>query len=145
MSIAKALIIGNLTQDPELHQLPSGDFKASGSVAVNRKFKKQDGTPGESSTFIDFEIWGTRAKPFAEYHNKGDRCFLEGEIRMDRWEDKSTGARRSKLLVAVLNWEFVKGDLAQASGTESGEFHVEPSPAAKASGYDGFGPDDSPF
>lgn len=117
MSFASTTLLGNLTSDPELFELPSGDRKVSGSVAINRKYKKKDGDEVEEVSFIDFTIWGTRGEAFAKHHRKGDRVFLDGALKQERWSTDD-GQKRSKLVVNVFNWEFVKSDRQMMAGDE---------------------------
>lgn len=109
-SFNKVILMGNLTRDPELRF--TGDKMAicKFGVAVNRRFKDSaTGEWKEQPTFVDVTIFGARAEPFARYHSKGKPCFLEGELRLDTWEDKNGGGKRSKLYVVANQWEFVGG------------------------------------
>ena len=118
----KVFLMGNLTRDIETRALPS----SSGSVAniglvVNRKFKKQDGTFGEETTFIDCEAWGRTAETMAQYLEKGRPVFIEGRLKLDTWQDKQ-GQNRSKLKVVVDSFQFIdsKGGATTASSGKSG-------------------------
>ena len=86
-------------------------------LAVNRRFKdSQSGEWKEEPTFVDVTIFGTRAEPFARYHTKGKPAFIEGTLRLDTWEDKNGGGKRSKLYVVADTWEFVGGGRAEGAG-----------------------------
>ena len=108
-SFNKVILMGNLTRDPEMRFTPSGSGVCHFGVAVNRKFKSAEGDWREETTFVDVSMWGKRGEAFAKYHSKGKTCFLEGELRLDQWEDKNGGGKRSKLYVGAQNWEFVDG------------------------------------
>jgi single-strand DNA-binding protein len=119
-SFNKVILMGNLTRDPELRF--TGDKMAicKFGVAVNRRFKDSaTGEWKEQPTFVDVTIFGARAEPFARYHSKGKPCFLEGELRLDTWEDKNGGGKRSKLYVVANQWEFVGGGRGEGEGGRS--------------------------
>lgn len=114
-SFNKVILMGNLTRDPELRYTPSGTAVCNAGLAVNRRYQDQAGEWKEEPTFIDVTIWGKRGEAFSKFHKKGRPAFLEGSLRMDTWEDKQSGAKRSKLYVVADSWEFVGG------GREGGE------------------------
>jgi single-strand DNA-binding protein len=107
-SYNKVILMGNLTRDPELRFTANNMAICKFGLAVNRRFK--DGASGEwkeEPTFVDITIFGARAEPFAKYHTKGKPAFIEGSLRLDTWDDKNGGGKRSKLYVVADNWEFV--------------------------------------
>jgi single-strand DNA-binding protein len=107
-SYNKVILMGNLTRDPELRFTANNMAICKFGLAVNRRFK--DGASGEwkeEPTFVDITIFGARAEPFAKYHSKGKPAFIEGSLRLDTWDDKNGGGKRSKLYVVADNWEFV--------------------------------------
>lgn len=108
-SFNKVILLGNLTRDVEIRAMPSGLSVGSFSVAVNERYKDRDGNWQERATFIDCEIFGARAEAMAKYLSKGSPVFLEGRLRLDQWEDKNGGGKRSKLKVVCENFEFVGG------------------------------------
>ena len=106
----RVILLGNLTRDPELRYTPAGMGICSFGLATNKRFKDQGGEWKERPVFVDVTIFGKRGEAFAKFHKKGKQAFLEGELRMDQWEDKKTGEKRSKLYVVGDNWEFVGGE-----------------------------------
>lgn len=104
----RVILMGNLTRDPELRSTPNGAQICSFGIAVNRKFKKGDEWI-EEPTFVDCTVFGPKAEPFAKHFTKGKLAHIEGSLRMETWDDKQTGAKRSKLGVVVENWEFCGG------------------------------------
>jgi single-strand DNA-binding protein len=109
-SFNQVILMGNLTRDPELRFTGNNMAVCKFGLAVNRRFK--DGATGEwkeEPTFVDVTIFGSRAEPFARYHKKGKPAFIEGSLRLDTWEDKNGGGKRSKLYVVADTWEFVGG------------------------------------
>jgi len=108
-SFNKVILMGNLTRDPEVRFTPNGSPVCHFGLAVNRRYKTQEGDWREETTFVDLTMWGKRGEAFAKYHTKGKAAFIEGELRLDTWEDKNGGGKRSKLYVVANNWEFVDG------------------------------------
>lgn len=102
----KVFLMGNLTRDVEVRNLPSGGSVANIGLAVNRRFRTQDGQNREETTFVDCEAWGRTAEVMAQYLSKGRPVFIEGRLRLDQWQDKD-GGNRSKLKVIVENFQFV--------------------------------------
>jgi len=107
-SYNRVILMGNLTRDPELRYTANQMAICKFGLAVNRRFKDgQSGEWKEEPTFVDITIFGARAEPFARYHSKGKPAFIEGSLRLDTWDDKNGGGKRSKLYVVADNWEFV--------------------------------------
>lgn len=120
----KVFLMGNLTRDVEVRQLPSGGSVANIGMAVNRRFKTQDGQQREETTFVDCEAWGRTAEVMAQYLAKGRPVFIEGRLRLDQWQDKD-GGNRSKLKVIVENFQFVDsrgGGEGEGGGSGGGNY-----------------------
>ncbi len=118
-SFNKVILMGNLTRDPEVRFTANQMAICKFGMAVNRRFKDAaSGEWKEEPTFVDVTIFGARAEPFAKYHSKGKPCFIEGELRLDTWEDKNGGGKRSKLYVVANQWEFVGGGRGEGAGGE---------------------------
>lgn len=116
-SYNKVILMGNLTRDPELRYTAGNMAICKFGLAVNRRFKDTaTGEWKEEPTFVDITIFGARAEPFARYHSKGKPAFIEGTLRLDTWDDKNGGGKRSKLYVVADTWEFVG-----AGGARGGE------------------------
>lgn len=99
-SLNQVTLIGNLTRDPETKQMrDGGDSVTSCGLAMNEKWTNKDGSKGESVCFVDFEVWGKQGETFAQYCTKGKQICLIGKLKMDEWEDRETGQKRSKLKV----------------------------------------------
>jgi single-strand DNA-binding protein len=122
-SYNKVILLGNLCRDPELRITPKGSSIAQISLAVNRKWKDDAGQQKEEVTFIDCEAWGKQADTIAKYLTKGRPLFIEGRLKLDTWEDKNGGGKRSKLKVVIESFQFVG-----ARDTESREPTYSPSP-----------------
>jgi single-strand DNA-binding protein len=136
-SYNKVILMGNLTRDPEIRHTQGGMAVCSASIAVNEKFKDGQGEWQERSTFVDVTIWGKRGEAFAKYHKKGASAFIEGKLRLDQWEDKQSGQKRSKLFVVGDNWEFVGGGResgGQDGGSWGGAQAAAPAQASQGGG-----------
>lgn len=119
------ILKGNLTRDPELRYTPKGTAIAQSAVAVNRKWTGEDGQPREEVTFVDFESWGRTAEVMAQYFRKGKPILIQGRLKLDQWDDKQTGQKRSKLKVVVDRFEFCGGEMggAPAAAGEAPQQH----------------------
>jgi len=161
-SFNKVILMGNLTRDPEIRFTQSQMAICKVGLAVNRRFKDgQSGEWKEEATFIDVTIFGKRGEAFEKYHKKGESAFVEGSLRLDNWEDKNTGQKRSKLYVVADNWEFVgggkgagrQGGQDQSSGYADQSAPSAPSAPSGGGGGGGYGApqpdfleaDDTPF
>ena len=117
----KVMILGNLTRDPEQRFLPSQQAVTNFSLAVNRKFKTQSGEEREEVTFIDCEAWGKQAEIINKYCQRGRPLFIEGRLKQDSWDDKTTGQKRTKMKVVVENFQLLGGrDNAPGGGGGGG-------------------------
>jgi len=117
----KVILMGNLTRDPEVRYASSGTAIVKFGLAVNRRFQDSEGNWQEEPTFVDITMFGKRGEAFSRFHGKGKPAFLEGHLRLDTWEDKNGGGKRSKLYVVAENWEFVGGKEGGSGGRgESG-------------------------
>ena len=105
----KVILMGNLTRDPELRYTPKGQAVAKFGVAINRTYKTEAGETKEEATFVDVEAWAKQAELLGQYFKKGSPIFLEGRLKLDQWDDKTTGQKVSKLRVVLERLEFVGG------------------------------------
>lgn len=116
----KVMLIGRLSRDPQLRYLPSQSAVCDFGFAVGRKFKTATGEQKEETAFVDCTVFGKGAEIFNQYMAKGKQCYLEGRLRLDQWDDKTTGQKRSKLTVVVEDFQFLgspgDGQRGQAGG-----------------------------
>ena len=108
-SYNKVLLLGNCTRDPEVRYTPKGTAVAELGLAVNRVFTSESGEKREETTFVDVTFWGRQAEIVGEYLKKGRPVFIEGRLQMDTWDDKQTGAKRSKLKVVAEGMQLLGG------------------------------------
>jgi single-strand DNA-binding protein len=93
-------IIGNITRDIEVRFLQSGAAVADASIAVNDRVKRGADWVDEVSYF-DLTLFGKTAEVACEYARKGTKVAIEGRLKQDRWQDKDSGANRSKVKIVV--------------------------------------------
>lgn len=140
-SYNKVILMGNLTRDPELKYLPSGKAVARIGLAVNRKWTSESGEKKEEVTFVDVDAFGRTAENVGQYMRKGSALMVEGRLRLDQWDDKKTGEKRSKLGVVA--------DSVQFLGSKDGDSQPKPtreaSPTAPVAGDGPPENDDVPF
>ena len=104
----KVFLMGNLTRDPQLGYTPSGTAVAKMGIAINRKYHdSKTNEMKDETTFVDLEAWGRTAELASQYLAKGRLVFIDGRLRLDKWQDKTTGQNRQKLLVVVENIQFL--------------------------------------
>ena len=115
-SFNKVILYGNMTRAPQLSYLPSNTAVVEFAMAMNRTFRKQDGSQGEEVCYVDCQMFGKRAEVINKYFQKGDPIFVEGRLKFDSWQAQD-GSKRSKLRVFVENFEFVGG---RSGGSSSG-------------------------
>lgn len=106
MYLNKALIIGNLTRDPELKALPSGIQVASLSIATNRVWKDKSGAKQEASDFHNVVVFGRQAETSAQYLKKGQQVYIEGRIQTRSWDDKTSGEKKYRTEIVAEAVQF---------------------------------------
>lgn len=116
-NLNRVMLMGNLTRDPELRYTPNNTAVANLGLAINRRWRDQQGQQQEETTFVDCEAWGRTAETLNQYLKKGRPVYLEGRLRLDQWQDKD-GNNRSKLKVVVDTFQFI--DSRQGGGSGGG-------------------------
>jgi single-strand DNA-binding protein len=118
----KVIIAGNLTRDPEMRYTPSGTAVAKLGLAVNRRWKDaQTNETKEEVTFVDVDAWGKQAELISQYLKKGRPILIEGRLKLDQWEDKTTHQKQSKLKVHLESFTFLdSGGTREGGGDFSG-------------------------
>ena len=128
-NLNKVMLMGNLTRDPEIKYTPKGTAIANFGIAINRVFTPEGGEKREEVTFIDLEAFGRTAEIIGEYFKKGRPIFIEGRLKLDSWDDKTTGKKMSKLRVVVDSFEFLGSREGGGGGGEEGGGSSHSAPA----------------
>jgi single-strand DNA-binding protein len=134
VAINRVLIGGNLTRDPQVKFLSNEQAVANFALAINRRFKGNDGQMKEEVTFVEVEAWGRTAELVGQYLTKGRAAFVEGRLKLDQWDDKD-GQKRQKLKVVADSVQFLdsKGGSVGAQAQPSPEAAAASSAAAEGS------------
>lgn len=125
------ILIGRLTRDVELKYTQSGLAVASGSIAVNRSTKNQNGTYDNKGSFFDFDFMGKMAESLSPYLLKGKQVGLIGRLQQDTWTDRETGAKKSKVKIFVETVQLLGSQSNNQQGNQAGGYST--------SGYDANG------
>ena len=104
MYINKVALYGNLTRDPEIKALPSGQQVANFAVATNRVFKNKEGQKQEQVEYHNVVAFGRTAEVIGQYLKKGRPIFVEGRLQTRSWE--KDGAKQYRTEVIVENFQF---------------------------------------
>ena len=122
------MVYGNLTRDPELKSLPSGNAVTSFSLATNRVWNDQQGQRQESVDYHNIVVFGRQAETVAQYLKKGSSAFVEGRMQTRSWEQE--GQKRYRTEVVADRVQFgPKG--GGGNFTQSAEGGEGPGPAPK--------------
>ena len=144
-------LIGNLVDDPELRFTPSGVALAKIRLAVNRRWRGQDGEWQEATSFFTGTVWREQAESVGESLQKGARVIVSGRLEQRSWETEQ-GDKRSVVEIQIdeigpsLRWATATVNKTARSGGEFGGgggegAKVPPAPVAR----DNYGPDEAPF
>jgi single-strand DNA-binding protein len=134
----KVFLMGRLTFDPELRRTPSGTAVAELRLATKRTWQGRDGDRKEETLFIDVTVWDRQAETCCQYLKKGSGIHVEGYLKMDAWDDKTTGEKRQKVKVQADRVQFL--DRKEPAGMSDDDEGSAPAPPRRA-GSGGYGSD----
>ena len=144
--------IGTLTRDVEIRQ--AGQTSVGNvSLAINEKYTTKSGEKREDVLFLECVLWGKTAELAGQYLAKGKQVLFSGRLKQENWEDKATGAKRSKVVLNVDDMQFLGGPSggqdAPAARQEApqSQHRQQTAPAKQQSFYDApaASGDDVPF
>lgn len=115
-SLNKVFLIGNLTKDPVVRKMPSGEDVADMRLAVSRRFRDRTGKDRDETLFINVTVFGNRAAVVGKYLRLGSPVLIEGRLKLDEWTDRE-GKRQSRISVVAENFEFLGGERAAPNAT----------------------------
>lgn len=101
----RAIIVGNLTRDPELRSLPSGIEVATMGVATNRVWKDKNGAKQESTDYHNVVVFGRQAQTSAQYLRKGASVLVEGRMQTRSW-DAPDGTKKYRTEIVADRIQF---------------------------------------
>ncbi len=116
----KVYLMGRLTFDPELRRTPNGLAVTDLRMATSRSWMGKDGERKEETLFIDVTVWDRQAENCCQYLKKGSGVHVEGSLKLDMWDDKTTGEKRSKIKVQAERVQFL--DRREPSGMSDDDF-----------------------
>ncbi len=147
MYLNKALLIGNLTRDPELKSLPSGVKVTSFSIATNRTYTDGSGQRQEQTDYHNIVVFGRQAETSAQYLTKGSMVLIEGRIQTRSWEQD--GQKRYRTEVVADRVQFGPRGSGGGSSNGSGSNSTQSTKADKPQEIEypesDINPDDIPF
>ncbi|HVS80014.1 MAG TPA: single-stranded DNA-binding protein [Candidatus Paceibacterota bacterium] len=154
MYLNKAILIGNLTRDPELKSLPSGIQVASFSIATNRVWRDKNGAKQESADYHNIVVFGRQAETVSRYLKKGSSVLVEGRMQTRSW-DAQDGSKKYRTEIIAERVQF--GPRREGEGNygggapkaASGADHQADAPMGDEGGAvdypDEINPDEIPF
>jgi single-strand DNA-binding protein len=119
----KAIVLGNLTKDPEVKAIPSGQQVASFGVATNRRWADANGNKQEETEFHDIVAWGKLAEICEKILSKGQKVLVEGRIKTRNWEGQD-GVKRYKTEIIAENVLAVGPGKGYDSGSSSASYNL---------------------
>ena len=145
-------LIGNLVDDPELRFTPSGVAMAKVRMAVNRRWRSQDGEWQEDTSFFTGTVWREQAEQVAESLQKGMRVIVTGRLEQRSWETQE-GDKRSVVEIQIdevgpsLRWATATVNRTQRSGGGdwAGNQQQQPQNTPAPQARTDYGPDEAPF
>jgi len=121
MNLNKALIIGNLTRDPEVRTTPSGQNVASFGVATNRRWTdKASGEKKEQTEYHNIVCWRRLAEIVGQYLKKGSKVYIEGRLQTRSWDDQ-TGVKKYKTEIIAERMVMLDRRSTPSAGEKAGE------------------------
>lgn len=139
----QVILIGRLSRDPQFRVLPSSQTSLCDfSLASNSKYKTKSGESREEVLFVDCVAFGSLAETINKFCRKGKELQIVGRLKLDTWEDKQGGGKRSKHSIVIDSFQFL-GVKDEETSSESKAGRSKPGPAPGEN--DGFEERDIPF
>jgi single-strand DNA-binding protein len=114
-SFNQAIVMGNLTRDPELRTTPGGQQVASFAVATNRTWQDGNGERKEAVEYHEIVAWGKLGELAAQYLSKGRKVMVVGRLQTQSWEKDGVKRSRTEIVASDVNFLDSRGD-APAGG-----------------------------
>ena len=119
-SFNQAIVMGNLTRDPELRTTPSGQAVASFAVATNRSWVDGTGERKEAVEYHEIVAWGKLGELASQYLAKGRKVMVVGRLQTQSWEKDGVKRQRTEIVASDINFLDRPGEGGGASGAEAG-------------------------
>jgi len=112
-SVNKVVLVGNLGRDPEIRYMPNGNAVANFSIATTESWKnKQTGEYEKQTEWHNLTVFGKFGEMCGQYLKKGAKVYVEGKIKTEKWQDKTSGQDRytTKIIVSELQMLDTRND-----------------------------------
>jgi single-strand DNA-binding protein len=129
MYLNKAILIGNLTRDPELKVIASGNKVCTFSIATNRTYKDSNGVRQEKTDYHNIVVWGKTAENVATYMKKGSQVLVEGRMETRSWDDAATNTKKYRTEIIADTVQF--GAKSSGGGNGSSTSPSSQAPTSK--------------
>ncbi|MFH2062987.1 MAG: single-stranded DNA-binding protein [bacterium] len=144
MNLNRAMIIGNLTRDPELRTTPNGQNVATFGVATNHTWTDASGQRQEKAEFHNVVAWGKLAEICGQYLGKGRKVYIEGRLQTREWESQD-GTKRNRTEIVTENMIMLdRAGAGPAPAMATQAASVQPA-AASSGGEEEIRVEDIPF
>lgn len=124
MNLNKAMLIGNLTRDPEVRNTPTGQTVASFSIATNQVWTDQSGQKKERVDYHNIVVWRRLAEICAQYLHKGSKIYIEGRMQTRDWTGQD-GIKRYRTEIVGDNMIMLDRG-GQQAGRPAANFNEQP-------------------
>jgi single-strand DNA-binding protein len=118
-SFNQAIVMGNLTRDPELRSTPGGQQVASFAVATNRTWMDASGERKEAVEYHEIVAWGKLGELAAQYLAKGRKVMVVGRLQTQSWEKDGIKRQRTEIVASDINFLDGPGGSTAAGGGET--------------------------
>lgn len=145
MYINKAMVFGNLTRDPEMRALPSGQQVCSFSLATNYTYKGKDGNRVEKSDFHNIVVFGAQAENSAKYLKKGASAYVEGRLQTQSWEKDGVKQYRTEIVADRVQFGPRTGESSAGGSAPRQESKAPETSGAPEYPEEEINPEDIPF
>src|ERR1700733_1342271 len=137
MYLNKVLLYGNLTRDPELRALPSGQQVANFSLATNRTYTDKEGSKKELTEYHNIVAFGRQADLIGQYMKKGRPLFVEGRLQTRSWE--ADGRKNYRTEIVIDNFQFGATAAPGTGGSRDGGSSSAPAGSSSPASSNDFG------
>ena len=124
LNLNKVVLAGRITADPELKQTPSGVSVLRFTLAVNRRFSRNNEQGEQQTDFITMVAWRQTAEFISKYFRKGSAICVTGSIQTRSWTDQQ-GQKRYATDVVVDDAMFVDSRSESNGGAQGGSYATE--------------------
>ena len=116
----KTIITGRFVRSPEVKELGNDKTVANFTIACGEEWKNAAGETQSETAFVKCEAWSGLARTIGKYCDQGKQVLVSGKLKTKSWEDKTTKAKRSELILKVEDMQFLgsKSDSGQNLGAQ---------------------------